>query len=596
MPNYKNMFNPPNVGIGPIAPKYLEEAEREKKRKVRTYIAEQSRMKKLNEVNEQSTLTDDERQDLTAKLGGMSIGQPQPVPKFSEDSYMPSYQAQKKQPEVNTPMELPEEDQTFSLGFGRNNFGENLGLLNSDTESAKTEDYGFNLPELEKQKISSNQAREPLISTPENSRNLLYKYLEDRRKSEPDFQEAYQDRTRDAETGRVLNTFASGLGEAASMAGTLGGKRSQTGDMKALPNVIYNAQKNKADELMGLRRLSNQEQRGDIQMLRDLERGDLDNLRMQKLYKDLEGKSKVSKTLPYFVPGESGKPPKMMTLDGEGNVKAIDLPEGAKPTMESYQGLPTMYQGDTPVVGVLGTRSGEIKRTPMPGYQTMDQIEKRLREIDNEKKSAKDNRLAKLQDEELLLKKRRQKLDERKQDFDESKPPKEEKQAPQKRLSPTDIAKLSEAKNSQNIINDLNGVIDKYQDIMGPFEGSIRGSALVKPFDERAKLFDADIRRVRQVIGKLTEGGVLRKEDEAKYLEMLPNMSDTPKVAKYKAQQFGDMLKRDYENHVRMLGDQGYDTTGLTSGTSKVSQRPSLKQMSREEKLRELDEHQGAGR
>ena len=389
MPNFKNMFIAPYQGIGPIAPKYLEEAEREKKRKVRAYIAEQSRMKKLNEVNEQSTLTDNERQDLTAKLGGMSIGQPKPMPQVSEDSYMPSYQDQKKQPKVNIPMELPEEDQTFSFGFGRNNVGKNLGLLNSDTESANTEDYGFDLPQLEKQKISSNQGREPLVSTPEDSRSLLYKYLEDRRKSEPEFQEAYQDRTRDAETGRVLNTFASGLGEAASMAGTLGGKRSQTGDMKALPNAIYNAQKNKADELMGLRRLSNQEQRGDIQMLRDLERGDLDSLRMQKILADLDRQKNQPKITPFYNFGDpdNNVPPSAMVMDNQGKFSSQNLPMGTMPTNSGYSAGPTLYdQQNNPILSQAQKSTGQYKFTPGPAGTKTTEI-KRI-ENDSEAKAA----------------------------------------------------------------------------------------------------------------------------------------------------------------------------------------------------------------
>ncbi len=421
-------------------------------------------------------------------------------------------------------------------------------------------------------------------------RQRLYDYLDKRRDSQQPFEDEYKRLSENAGQSNAANNLISGLSESASMAGTLSGKRSAVGNFKPLESAIYGAEKQKADNLMGLRQLSNKEEIGDITLLRDTSRMGLDDLRRQKLYKDLEGKSKVSKTLPYFVPSEGGKPPKMMTLDGEGNVKAIDLPEGAKPTMETYQGLPTMYQGSTPVVGVLGTKSGEIKRTPMPGYQTMDQIGQRIKEIENEKKTAKDDRLAKLQDEELRLKKKAQDLAERKQKFTESKPP---KGAVQKRLSPRDISKLSEAKNLSSVTSDLNQVIDKYSDIMGPIEGTIRS---INPYDSKAKFFDADLRRSRQIIGKLMEGGVLRREDERKYEEMLPKLSDKPDVARYKAKQMGDFLMNAYSNHIQMLGDQGFDTSGLTSGTPKGSQRLDLKQMTREEKLRELDEHQGAGR
>lgn len=49
-----------------------------------------------------------------------------------------------------------------------------------------------------------------------------------------------------------------------------------------------------------------------------------------------------------------------------------------------------------------------------------------------------------------------------------------------------------------------------------------------------AKSQQALIDRVKQVIGKALEGGVLRKEDEAKYAKILPTVSDPPQVKKAK--------------------------------------------------------------
>ena len=40
--------------------------------------------------------------------------------------------------------------------------------------------------------------------------------------------------------------------------------------------------------------------------------------------------------------------------------------------------------------------------------------------------------------------------------------------------------------------------------------------------------------RVKQVIGKSLEGGVLRREDEYKYVKILPTIQDPPDVAKAK--------------------------------------------------------------
>lgn len=49
-----------------------------------------------------------------------------------------------------------------------------------------------------------------------------------------------------------------------------------------------------------------------------------------------------------------------------------------------------------------------------------------------------------------------------------------------------------------------------------------------------AKQRQAVIARVKQIIGKALEGGVLRKEDEAKYAKILPTISDAPEVAQSK--------------------------------------------------------------
>jgi len=49
-----------------------------------------------------------------------------------------------------------------------------------------------------------------------------------------------------------------------------------------------------------------------------------------------------------------------------------------------------------------------------------------------------------------------------------------------------------------------------------------------------AKQRQAVIARVKQIIGKALEGGVLRKEDEEKYAKILPTISDAPEVAQSK--------------------------------------------------------------
>lgn len=64
-----------------------------------------------------------------------------------------------------------------------------------------------------------------------------------------------------------------------------------------------------------------------------------------------------------------------------------------------------------------------------------------------------------------------------------------------------------------------------------PLLGRIRSA---NPFDTEAKSLRAEIDRVKQVVGKALEGGVLRKEDEEKYARILPTINDTDAVASQK--------------------------------------------------------------
>lgn len=66
-----------------------------------------------------------------------------------------------------------------------------------------------------------------------------------------------------------------------------------------------------------------------------------------------------------------------------------------------------------------------------------------------------------------------------------------------------------------------------------PVVGALRSAI---PFDTEANSLRAEIDRVKQVVGKALEGGVLRKEDEIKYARILPTINDTDAVARRKVQ------------------------------------------------------------
>ena len=76
-----------------------------------------------------------------------------------------------------------------------------------------------------------------------------------------------------------------------------------------------------------------------------------------------------------------------------------------------------------------------------------------------------------------------------------------------------------------------------------------------------AKGRQAVIDRVKQVIGKALEGGVLRKEDEYKYTKILPTIKDVPEVVKTKLDGLKAAILLRRERFVESLTDAGYDTT-----------------------------------
>lgn len=91
--------------------------------------------------------------------------------------------------------------------------------------------------------------------------------------------------------------------------------------------------------------------------------------------------------------------------------------------------------------------------------------------------------------------------------------------------------------------------------IYDPIWGRIRKA---NPWDTEAQLEDGANRLLRQMIGKGLEGGVLRKEDETKYLEMLPKITDTKEVAAGKAEQIARELNSKLELYLQTLEEGGY--------------------------------------
>jgi hypothetical protein len=112
--------------------------------------------------------------------------------------------------------------------------------------------------------------------------------------------------------------------------------------------------------------------------------------------------------------------------------------------------------------------------------------------------------------------------------------------------------------------------------------GSWLGAKAVPDFVTQAtgigaesKKQQAQIQLVKQIIGKGLEGGVLRKEDEAKYERILPKLGDPPEVAQGKIDELISMLGQKKEIELSAREDAGYDVTRFRERETKKTQSKS---------------------
>lgn len=85
-------------------------------------------------------------------------------------------------------------------------------------------------------------------------------------------------------------------------------------------------------------------------------------------------------------------------------------------------------------------------------------------------------------------------------------------------------------------------------------------------YANEAKIKQAMIDRVKQTIGKTMEGGVLRKEDEAKYEKILPTIADSDEVVQAKLTALEGAINARRDQHLENLGSAGYDVSRFSRG------------------------------
>jgi hypothetical protein len=95
-------------------------------------------------------------------------------------------------------------------------------------------------------------------------------------------------------------------------------------------------------------------------------------------------------------------------------------------------------------------------------------------------------------------------------------------------------------------------------------------TAAVPYLPSAAKNRQATIDRVKQVIGKALEGGVLRKEDEAKYEKILPTIKDPDSTVVSKLNGLEKAIGQRNTRKLEALADANYDTSKFTKRTDEA--------------------------
>ena len=99
-------------------------------------------------------------------------------------------------------------------------------------------------------------------------------------------------------------------------------------------------------------------------------------------------------------------------------------------------------------------------------------------------------------------------------------------------------------------------IIEKYKKEMWPIAWNIWK---INKFDTDAQTANAEFNRITQIIGKSLEWGKLAEGDIKRYLEMLPNITDNPEVAKNKLASSQQYLNDLYVWQVKSLGEAWYN-------------------------------------
>lgn len=134
-----------------------------------------------------------------------------------------------------------------------------------------------------------------------------------------------------------------------------------------------------------------------------------------------------------------------------------------------------------------------------------------------------------------------------------------------------EVSKLAEGDSMTGLMTSLSENIEKSADLMGPIRGRVSGH---NPYNTRGQVFDADMKIAAQKIGTFLEGGKMTDKDVPKYRAMLPNIWDTPDVARGKLANVAKLLRDKQAGEVDSFKRAGFKVDNFQKpGTGLVPQQ-----------------------
>ena len=152
-----------------------------------------------------------------------------------------------------------------------------------------------------------------------------------------------------------------------------------------------------------------------------------------------------------------------------------------------------------------------------------------------------------------------------------------------KPMSDSALTSIAESNSAMKGLDNLRQTVLDNKDMLGP----IVGLAALNPYSQSRKV-QAELNVIKQRVGKQLEGGVLRKEDEIKYKEILANLYDVPDLALSKIDNMMRLLERDLKSFTDaqlMSGRRPMDSP------PKPTPKPTVPNV-----LNDLDKRYGLGR